>query len=85
MFYFKIAESGEPFLKKLVLFITGQPTLYPETNIHVEFLNNPSKKLMEADSCFNKVYIPVTHPTYEDFKKSLTTSVYYGGVGYGRF
>lgn len=69
-----------------MVFVTGQATIDPQDNIHVVFLpDDPKKPLLQADSCFNKVYVPVTHPTYEEFKKCCTTSLCYEGVGYGRF
>ena len=53
--------------------------------IVVKFLEDPNKKLLEADACFNTISLPLAHQTYEDFKKCCLTSLIYGGKGYGRF
>lgn len=60
-----------------MVFVTGQATIDSQDNIHVVFLpDDPKKPLLEADSCFNKVYVPVTHPTYEEFNKFSYTAIH---------
>ena len=78
-------ESGQNLLRKLILFLSGTPEIGPYDKIKVAFLEQQSKELLEADACFNKLFIPLTHMSYENFKKSCVTSLSFGGVGYGRF
>ena len=78
-------DTGEQLLKSLMIFVTGQPTMDPYDAIQVQFINASNKRLLEADACFNKVYLPLSHSTYEEFKRCCVTSLLYGGVGYGRF
>ena len=48
---------GQNFLT----FVSGQPTLDAVEEIVVRFMEEPTKKLLEADSCFNKVVLPLIH------------------------
>ena len=59
--------------------------LASDNKFDVVFQNNPEKKLLEADSCFNRIIIPTAHQTYDDFKKACCVSLQSGAVGYGKF
>lgn len=78
------ADSKEPYLKQLLTFVSGQPTLDAVDEIVVKFMQEPTKRLLEANS-FNTVFLPLVHQTYKDFRKCWITSLFYGGVCYGRF
>lgn len=67
----------------LLVFITGVDILEEEMNI--TFHSAEEKKLPEADSCFNRIILPVSHASYEEFNKACTTALEYGSMGYGRF
>ena len=66
-------------------FLSGQPTLDDVDEIVVKFMDDPKKQLLEADSCFNTIFLPLVQETYEDFKKFSITSLRFGEKGYGRF
>ncbi len=84
---FLLADSNTNYslLSLLVLFITGSMVLGSNEKFDVIFQVNPEKKLLEADSCFNRVLIPTSHQTYEKFQNACCISLKSGAAGYGRF
>ena len=65
--------------------MTGSMIFDPQEDIQVLFNSDPKKVLLEADSCFNRIVIPTSHKTYEEFAKAFSSSVTFGAEGYGRF
>jgi len=68
-----------------MLFITGSTIIDPQESFKVIFQTNTEKKLLEAETCFNRVIIPTSHQSYEDFANACKLSVTAGARGYGRF
>lgn len=60
------------------------PTMDTSQSYEVKFQENPNQTLLEADSCFNRVVLPLNHKNYKDFKAACLISLQFGGVGYGR-
>ena len=69
----------------LVLFITGSTIIDPQESFEVLFQMNTKKKLLEVDTCFDRVIIPTCHKSYEEFADACKLSVMAGATGYGRF
>ncbi|XP_068681680.1 G2/M phase-specific E3 ubiquitin-protein ligase-like [Montipora foliosa] len=78
-------NTGYPLSNSLVMFITGTTVLDPQENLEVTFQTDTTKKLLEADSCFRKLILPISHGCYEEFKAACNLSLLSGAVGYGRF
>lgn len=66
----------------LLVCITGTDILDEE--IYISF-DSVEKKFLEADCCFNRVTLPTSHETYEEFANACSISVAFGSKGYGRF
>ncbi|XP_067031279.1 uncharacterized protein [Acropora muricata] len=81
----KNESAGRPLITSLVLFITGSTIIDPQESFEVVFQTNTKKKLLEADTCFNRVLIPTSHKSYEEFADACKLSVMAGATGYGRF
>ena len=77
-------NTGYPLSNSLVMFITGKTVLDPQEDLEVAFQIDTRKKLLEADSCFHKVILPISHSCYE-FKAACNLSLLSEAVGYGRF
>ena len=77
--------TNHPILNSLVLFITGASQIDVNETCKITFQMAQGKTLLEADSCFNKVVLPVGHKSYVSFKKACSTSLEFGALGYGRF
>ena len=77
--FFADPVSGKRLTSTLLMFITGTQILVDEFKI--EFNNDPTK----ADSCFNKVILPICHDSYAKFKEACKLSLAWGSQGYGRF
>lgn len=69
----------------LVKFVKGNCNINDDEKLQLDFNTNEKSTLMEADSCFCKVILPLCHETYEDFKKACITSIDFAGVGFGKF
>jgi len=78
-------NTGKAIVKTLVRFISGSPQLHSHDQFEVTYNSDPSKKLLEANTCFSTISLPVAHSCYEDFKQSCLTSLLYGGEGFGKF
>lgn len=78
-------NTGYPLSNSLVMFITGRTVLDPQEDLEVAFQTDTRKKLLEVDSCFRKVILPISHSCYEEFKAACNLSLLSGAVGYGRF
>lgn len=78
-------NTGYPLSNSLVMFITGRTVLDPQEDLEVAFQTDTTRKLLEADSCFRKVILPISHSCYEEFKAACNLSLLSGAVGYGRF
>lgn len=76
---------GHNLLSSLLLFITGTTIMDSDLKVDVVFQSNPTKPLLEADSCFSRLTVPTCHSSYEEFKKACTLSIKNGALGYGRF
>lgn len=72
-------------ISSLVKFVNGSAYLHPDDNLQLLFNSNEAKVLLEADSCFNKIVLPIGNTSYEEMKKACMTSLDFGGVGYGKF
>jgi hypothetical protein len=83
LLFFADPVSGKKMTSILLMFITGSQILVDEFKI--EFNNDPTKSLLEADSCFNKVILPICHDSYANFKKACQSSLAWCSQGYGRF
>ena len=81
--FFSDPVSGKKLTSTLLMFITGSQILTDE--LKIEFNNDPTKSLLEADSCFNKVILPICHNSYTKFKQACQTSLAWSSQGYGRF
>lgn len=77
-------NTGKPLTNTLLKFITGLPILDQTEEFQVAFQTDTKKKLLEANCCFRKVIIPISHKTYDEFKKACSISLLSGAVGYGR-
>lgn len=66
----------------LLVSITGTDILDEE--IYISF-DSEEKKFLEADCCSNRVTLPKSHETYEEFANACSISVAFGSKGYGRF
>lgn len=78
-------NTGKSFVKTLVRFISGSTQLHSHDQFEVTYNSDPSKKLLEASTCFSTISLPVALSCYEDFKQSCLTSLLYGGEGFGKF
>lgn len=70
LFFLADPNTNYSLLSLLVLFITGSMVLGSNEKFDVTFQINEKKTLLEADSCFNKVFIPTSHKSYEEFKNA---------------
>ena len=77
--------TGYSMATLLVFFMTGSMIFDPQEDLQVLFNTDPKKVLLEADSCFDRIVIPTSHNTYEEFAKAFKSSVIFGAEGYGRF
>lgn len=85
MTYFYLDEQ-EGTLEDLVQFWTAWPQL-PMLNekMMIGFLPNDSKNsLATADTCFNKLMIPIVHNEYAEFMKFMDISVSNGKLAFGK-
>ena len=82
-FFFAVADTT--MLTLLVLFFTGSSVVDTNGRWEVAFQKSSTKTLLEADSCFNRVTIPICHKTYSEFKEGCCISLENGSIGYGRF
>ena len=78
-------ENTGKSITKNVRFISGSTELHSHDLLEVTYDSDPSKKLLEASTCFSTISLPVAHSCYEDFKQSCLTSLLYGGEGFGKF
>jgi hypothetical protein len=52
--------------------------------LSVSFLPKEGHVLPAVDFCFRQLKLPTAHENYEQFKKSMDTSIRYAKVGCGR-
>ena len=78
-------STGRTLITSLALFVTGSTIIDPQESFQVSFQTNPEKKLLEADTCFDRVIIPTSHESYEEFARACKLSIIAGSTGYGRF
>jgi len=78
-------NTGKPIIKTPVRFISGSTQLHSDNVFEVTYNSDPSKKLLEASTCFSTISLPAAHSCYEDFKQSCLTSLLYGGEGFCKF
>ena len=69
----------------LLIFITSGTILDDKDEITIGFQLFDERRMLEAETCFNKVILPISHTDYESFKKACISSVEYGKVGFGKF
>lgn len=78
-------NTGKSLLKTLVRFISGSTQLRTDDLFEVKYNSDPSKKLLEASTCFSTVCLPTVHNSYEEFRQCCLTSLLFGGEGFGKF
>jgi hypothetical protein len=75
----------EEHLEDLVQFWTGWPSLPTMgEELSVSFLPKEGHVLPAVDFCFRQLKLPIAHEDYEEFKKSMDTSIKYAKVACGR-
>ena len=79
-----INESDTPQLEALLKFATSHSmvTSLADINIKLELLD-PEKVLLEAQACFSKLFLPIAHESYDEFKIFVNKSLDFGSEGYG--
>lgn len=67
------------------MFMSGVASVAASTTYEVKFNDDEKKTLLQADSCFNRIILPWSHSSYNNFKEACVTSLEHGAVGYGGF
>ena len=67
-------DEGKPLINKVMLFVTGSCVVGTKDMLHIKFDDN-NMQLLQADSCFNHVVLPITHESYDEFKKACVISI----------
>ena len=68
-----------------MMFITAKFVAGDHERFEIKFDDESKNQLLTADSCFNRVVLPIVHESYPDFKKVCITSLTYGAQVYGKF
>ena len=79
-----IEESDLPTLTSFLKFSTDHSFISSSNDpkIKIEYLDE-SKVMLEAQSCFSILYLPVKYDQFDDFKKFVNTSLQLGCEGCG--
>ncbi len=68
-----------------MMFITAKFVAGDNERFEIKFDDESKNELLEADSCFNRVVLPIIHENYYNFRKACIISVTFGAEGYGKF
>ena len=77
LFLFFLSESGEEeglHLEDLLRFITGVSTVPPNG---IDKWNQ--NRVSPTQACFNRLNLPVIHPSFEAFRDVFETALKFGG------